>query len=110
MKKDELTDLLEIPEPAIAPGDDTPLLIGDYDPERVRPWLDYLYGEWTRTSPELPGVYDVATLDGDFVGQREYIQREGRVIDPRRAVGEPGWQGWFWSVARPAPPKGVPEE
>jgi hypothetical protein len=112
MKKKKLAEEVvveDVPARAIAEGDDTPLLIGDYDPERVELWIDYLYGAWTKNSPELPGWYAVATLDGDFVGYREYIMVGGKIIDPRRAVNEPGWQGWFWTAALPAPPKGTPE-
>lgn len=84
---------------------DPPLLADIEDEDRLDAWADYLGGNWDRGQPQLPGIYPVATLEGHFVGYREWKEREGRIIDPYQAVNEPGWQGYRWSVALPPPPK-----
>ena len=88
--------------------DDLPLIVGDYDAERVAPWIDYLYGRWELGLPDAPGTYAVATLEGVCTGYRHYVVRGGRVVDPQQGHSEPGWVGWRWSVSLPWPPREVP--
>lgn len=88
--------------------EDVPLLVGDeFDPDRVELWVEFLYGCWEQGLPDLPGTYPVATLEGDFVGFREYSIRDGEIYDPRQGHAEPGWLGFRWSIAVPPPPKGI---
>lgn len=100
---DELEDQL-----AVLDEEDSPLLVGDYDPQLVSPWIDYLYGKWEKGDPELPGWYALMTCEGHVVGYREFIMRDGKVVDPKRGYKEPGWLGYRWSVSLPVPPMGTP--
>ncbi len=89
---------------------DPPLLIGDYKPELVEPWIAYLYGKWEKGAPDLPGTYAVASLEGDVLGYREWDMRDGKVEQVGRGYKEPGWLGWRWSVSLPNPPKETPSD
>lgn len=86
---------------------DRPLL-DELDDPYLDPWADYIGGHWTRTKPERPGIYAIATREGHHVGYREFQMREGEVVDTLVVVNEPGWQAWFWSTPLPSPPKEVP--
>lgn len=82
-----------------------PPLLKEVPEDLLEPWAEYLTGHWFRGVPEQPGLYPLATLEGDFVGYREFVQKGGKVIDPTRGYKEPGWVGWIWSCPLPLPPK-----
>ena len=89
--------------------EDPPLLIGNFDPTLVEPWIDYLYGKWEKGSPELPGAYAVASLEGHVLGYREWVMRDGKVALSGQGYKQPGWLGWRWSVSLPVPPVEAPD-
>lgn len=89
--------------------DSDPPLLGDLEDDALDAWAVFLGdGEWTLRRPEDPGLYWVATREGDPIGLRELRMREGELVDTLQVHGEPGWQGYWWSVALPVPPKEVP--
>jgi len=65
-------------------------------------------GHWTLTRPTLPGIYGIASLEGDHVGYREFKMRDGECVDTLQAHGEPGWCGYFYSHPLPPPPREIP--
>lgn len=86
---------------------DEPLL-KDLEGDLLDLYAEYLGGHFTRSRPTEPGIYGIATLEGDFVGYRALKMVEGELIDTLQVHGEPGWEGWWWSHPLPPPPKGVP--
>jgi hypothetical protein len=66
---------------------------------------EWVGGCWQLARPTDPGIYAVATLEGDHVGYRELKMRNGDLIDTLQAVNQPGWCGQWWSVRLPHPAK-----
>ena len=89
--------------------DSDPPLLATLEDDRLDAWAAFLGdGEWTLQRPEDPGIYWVASLEGDPVGLRELKMVDGDLVDTKHAHGEPGWQGYWWSHSLPYPPKEVP--
>lgn len=88
--------------------DSDPPLLKDVEDPFLDPWANYMGGRWVLKRPELPGIYQIATLEGHYVGMRDFRMRDGKVVDTMVAVNEPGWQGYYWSEPIPAPPREVP--
>lgn len=67
------------------------------------PWTVFLdYGRWVRTRPTEPGTYPVAARTGAPGGYRRVVMRtDGSTAEADLAPGEPGWQGWWWSLPLP---------
>lgn len=80
------------------------------NPDRF-PWAAFLGGTWQKTRPVRPGCYFVADRSGVVRGVRHLVtDKFDRVIEPNLPQGEPGWQGWWWSMPVPdAPTRPVPE-
>lgn len=72
-------------------------------------WADYIDGGWVPGSPADPGIYQVATAEGDYVGLKEFVLRNGTIVDKYRGHAEPEWQGYVWSRPLPPPPAFVDE-
>jgi hypothetical protein len=70
-------------------------------------WYEFLDGGWVPGPPEDPGVYPVASAEGDYIGLKEFILRKGKVVDKLQGHNEPDWQGYSWSRPLPPPPAGV---
>lgn len=67
-------------------------------------WFEYLDGGWVQGTPIDPGVYQVATLEGQYVGLKEYVIRDGSVVDRLQGHREVPWVGFVWSKPLPPPP------
>ena len=83
---------------------DKPLLesVEDAFLDAIAEWVG---GRWQLERPIDPGIYAVATREGDHVGYRELKMRDGALVDTLQAVGQPGWCGQWWSVRLPHPAK-----
>lgn len=86
---------------------DPPLLEHVEDPF-LDLWAEFHAAHWTLDKPTRPGIYMIASLEGDYVGLREYVLRDGQLIDTLARHGEPGWLGLFYACPLPPPPKEVP--
>lgn len=85
-----------------------PPLLANVEDELLDMWAEYHDGEWTLERPKYPGVYQIATLEGDYVGLRELRLIDGKIVDRLVAVNDPGWCGFWYSMPLPPPPKEVP--
>lgn len=73
-------------------------------------WIQFLDGGWVRGSPPDPGVYMVASAEKIYVGLKEYLLREGKIVERALGYKEPEWQGYVWSHPLPPPPITVREQ
>lgn len=79
----------------------------DYeDSEPPDPWQAFLAGEWTKEVPTEPGIYPVATADGEqtllpLVIGRLSDQLHYSMGGRSSQDGSEIWKGYFWS--RPIP-------
>lgn len=70
--------------------------------DTAMPWPFFLGGKWVRKRPTAPGLYPVASANGEIVEPRKWR----RVDDQGREMGlgrdDKPWAGWWWD--RPCPP------
>lgn len=84
--------------------------------EDTKPWAMFLGGKWTKTRPQEPGFYPVATREGAQVEPARYklLYRgpEPRLLllEAGVAHGDPGWLGWWWDRPLPMMPRAPSKE
>lgn len=70
------------------------------------PWATFHAGQWTKEKPKIPGIYPIASREGEYCGVISVKFHDGILVNARGYAVL--WEGWFWSEPLPAPSKAPP--